>query len=98
MSIPIHSLPLVLDGMIQRIWCNNRKILRCSGSARRGIVLNMSSQLPQDPLISDFLESQRKIRDLSEHTLVAYAHDLAQLQEFLDSTHTKLQDGTREVV
>lgn len=56
----------------------------------------MSSQLPQDPLISDFLESQRKIRDLSEHTLVAYAHDLAQLQEFLDSTHTKLQDGTRE--
>ncbi len=50
----------------------------------------------EDPLIKTFLQTQKSLRNLSEHTLTAYESDLLQLKAYFASLDVSLLQGTRE--
>ncbi len=49
-----------------------------------------------EPLIQEFLETQKQIRNLSDHTLLAYGRDLKQLSAYFSSLKICLQEAGRE--
>jgi site-specific recombinase XerD len=49
-----------------------------------------------EPLIQEFLETQKQIRNLSDHTLLAYRRDLEQLSAYFSSLGIGLQEAGRE--
>ncbi|WP_320121181.1 site-specific tyrosine recombinase/integron integrase [uncultured Sphaerochaeta sp.] len=49
-----------------------------------------------EPLIQEFLETQKQIRNLSDHTLLAYRRDLEQLAAYFSSLGIGLKEAGRE--
>lgn len=52
--------------------------------------------MPEENPITSYLQKQRSIRGLSEHTLSAYERDLLQLQAYLASLQVPLLEACRE--
>jgi site-specific recombinase XerD len=50
----------------------------------------------EEPLIATFLQTQKSLRNLSDHTLLAYERDLLQLQAYFASLGVSLLHSTRE--
>ena len=51
-----------------------------------------------ETLIQEFLETQKQIRNLSDHTLLAYRRDLEQLSLYFASLGIGLAEASRECV